>query len=72
MLAGLILAAGMMFALLPLDWIEVRFGSNPDGGSGLVEFLVAAIPLAIGIALAMRVWVVHGRARTRLRVMSCR
>jgi hypothetical protein len=65
MLAGTILAVGTMFAVLPPDWIEARLGFKPDGGSGLIEFLAAAIPLGIGIALAARVWGVS-RRRKRL------
>lgn len=37
--------------------MEVRVGLSPDGGSGLLEFLAAAITLAIGIALTILAWV---------------
>jgi hypothetical protein len=62
---GLILAVGIMFALLPIDWIETRLGFNADGGSGFFELLAAAIPLAIAIGLAARMWAGSGRMRRR-------
>ena len=33
-----------------MDFIEQLFGVSPDGGSGLFEFLLFAVPLA-GVAL---------------------
>jgi hypothetical protein len=33
-----------------MDFIERLFGVSPDGGSGLFEFLLFAVPLA-GVAL---------------------
>ena len=39
-------ATAIMFGLLPRTWIELRFGVDPDGGSGLFEFLIAALPIA--------------------------
>jgi hypothetical protein len=55
--APILVAAGLVFGFLPRNWIELRLGSDPDGGSGLVEFLLASslvvIALAIGI-LAFR------------------
>ena len=47
-------AAGIAFALLPRTWIELWFGADPDGGSGLLEFLMAALPIMVGLALAVR------------------
>jgi hypothetical protein len=47
-------AAGIAFALLPQTWIELWFGADPDGGSGLLEFLIAALPIMVGLALAIR------------------
>jgi hypothetical protein len=46
------LATGIAFALLPQTWIELWFGTDPDGGSGLFEFLMAAVPIAGGLVLA--------------------
>ena len=34
------------------DWIEVVFGVDPDGGSGLVEIAIVVTLLAISAALA--------------------
>lgn len=47
-------ATGIMFGFLPRTWIELRFGVDPDSGSGFFEFLIAAIPIVIGLALAIR------------------
>jgi hypothetical protein len=53
-IASVCVAAGIAFALLPRTWIELWFGADPDGGSGLLEFLVAALPIMAGLALAIR------------------
>jgi hypothetical protein len=47
-------ATGIMFGFLPRTWIELRFGVDPDGGSGVFEFLVAAVPIVAGLCLAIR------------------
>ena len=47
-------ATGIMFGFLPRTWIELRFGVDPDGGSGLFEFLITALPIVIGFGLAIR------------------
>jgi hypothetical protein len=47
-------ATGIIFGLLPRTWIELRFGVDPDGGSGLFEFLLAALPIAAGVGFAIR------------------
>ena len=47
-------ATGIMFGVLPGTWIELRFGVDPDGGSGLFEFLLAALSIAIGLGLAIQ------------------
>lgn len=46
-------AAGIVFGFLPRTWIELRFGVDPDGGSGLLEFLLATLPIAIGLGFAL-------------------
>ena len=43
----------LVWSLLPEHWIEQRFGWNPDGGSGLLEVLITAIPMAVGAALVI-------------------
>jgi len=51
--AAISMAVGVLFAVLPQDWIEERFGINPDVGNGSIERLFVAIPLAIAVALAV-------------------
>jgi hypothetical protein len=50
--ACIAIATGILFAVLPEQWIELRTDWRPDGGSGLLELLLAAIPIAAGILLA--------------------
>jgi hypothetical protein len=47
------IAAGTMFSLLPRNWIELRLGSDPDGGSGLLESLLISIPIVIAAGIAI-------------------
>jgi uncharacterized membrane protein len=42
---------GVAFASLSKEWIEETIGFEPDGGSGLVELLIALVPIAVGVAL---------------------
>jgi hypothetical protein len=37
-----------------MDFIERIFGIAPDGGSGVLEFLLFAIPIALLSGLALR------------------
>jgi hypothetical protein len=55
------LALGVMFACWPQNWIEGQLGSEPDGGTGLFELLLAAVPSAIGLALGVSTLVTHRR-----------
>ena len=50
--APVFLVIGMLCALLPRNWIELQLGIDPDGGSGLVEFLLVFTPLAIAAGAA--------------------
>ncbi len=50
--SAIAMAVGVLFAILPQDWIEERFGIDPDAGSGSIERLLVGVPLAIGAALA--------------------
>jgi hypothetical protein len=43
--AWISVAVGLLFWTLPEQWIERQLGLNLDGGSGLLEFLLVAIPL---------------------------
>lgn len=46
-----------------MDFIERLFGMSPDGGSGSLEFLLFAIPIAgIAYLIIKRSW---NRQRTR-------
>ena len=51
---ALALLAGVVIGLQPVNWIEERLGVDPDGGSGFLEFLWALVPVAAGLAFAMR------------------
>jgi hypothetical protein len=42
----------ILFAILPANWIEFRLAIDPDGGSGLLEFLLVVTPLLIAMAIA--------------------
>jgi hypothetical protein len=59
--AAIAMGVGVLFAALPQDWIEVRFGIDPDAGNGSIEHLLVAIPLAIGAALALSAIVSYRR-----------
>ena len=50
--AAFFLLSSLGLALLPENWIEKIFGSDPDGGDGLVELALVLVPLAIGLSLA--------------------
>lgn len=63
LLAVVLVAAGILFALLPKQWIEQTLGMAPDGGSGLLELLFVAIPIAVGVVLAARVLLAGRRRR---------
>jgi hypothetical protein len=54
-----------MFGSLPRTWIELGLGVDPDGGNGLFEFLLAALPIAVGLGLA-----IHRVARYRNRTLQ--
>jgi hypothetical protein len=50
------LAIGVVFGLLPRNWIELRLGFDPDGGSGWVESLLIFIPIAIAAGIVILVF----------------
>jgi hypothetical protein len=41
------------YGLLPKNWIELQLGVDPDGGSGLLELLLVAVPVAMGLRVAV-------------------
>lgn len=51
--SAIAIAAGVLFAILPQDWIEERFGIDPDAGNGSIERWLVGVPLAIGLSLAI-------------------
>jgi hypothetical protein len=51
--SAIAIAVGVLFAILPQDWIEERFGIDPDAGNGSIERWLVGVPLAIGVALAV-------------------
>jgi hypothetical protein len=57
------IGAGILFAFLPKQWIEQALGVAPDGGSGLLELLFVAIPIAVGVVLAAHVALAERRLR---------
>jgi apolipoprotein N-acyltransferase len=62
-LAGALVVLGVAVAFLPKDWIEETVAFEPDAGNGIVELAIVLVPIVIGIALAVRVWLaVRARA----------
>lgn len=51
--SAIAIAGGVLFAILPQDWIEERFGIDLDAESGSIERLLVSVPLAVGVALAV-------------------
>jgi hypothetical protein len=51
--ASISIAVGLLFWALPEQWIELRLGLGPDGGNGLFELLLVAIPLSAGLAITL-------------------
>jgi hypothetical protein len=47
---------GILYAALPLDWIEQQWHVSPDGDSGLIEVLVPIMLCVAGTALLLRVF----------------
>jgi hypothetical protein len=54
------------FAALPKDWIEETFGVEPDAGNGLLELTLVIVPIVLGVALAIRVWLAVRARRAQL------
>lgn len=53
--AGVCAVGAVLLAALPKDWIEGRFGVEPDGGSGFVELVPIVVLVAATVALTVRV-----------------
>ena len=54
--ALIFICVGLFFAALPMDSLELCWGSDPDGSSGLLEFILTALPLAIGTFAFARIF----------------
>lgn len=48
-----LIVLSVLYATLPLDWIEQRWHVSPDGDSGLVEVLVPLVLGAVGVLLLL-------------------
>lgn len=59
--------SSVLFALTAAwpDWIEVLFHTDPDHGSGRVEWLILTISLATSLWFAMLAWREWRRIRER-------
>jgi hypothetical protein len=63
--AGLIaIAVGMLFGILPGNWIESSFHADPDGGSGILELLIALALIVVGAGIALYAARRRSRAKT--------
>lgn len=47
----ILIAIGVAFAALPKQWIEDTLGFEPDGGNGMLELLMALVPVVVGLAM---------------------
>ena len=56
---------GLGLAILPKAWVEERFGFEPDGGNGVLELLLTAIPIMIGVVLLAAALVGRGGSAVR-------
>jgi hypothetical protein len=68
LILGLVLsAAGVLLALGSADWIEQRYGVEPDAGSGALEYIISAVLVSAGMALAGLAWLARSRMPGRRR-----
>jgi len=68
-LASLLIVIGVLFGVLPKDWVEETVSVEPDAGNGALELAFVLLPIAIGGALPASVYYtprrqVVGRADT--------
>jgi hypothetical protein len=47
---------------LPKQWIEERFGVEPDGGNGAIELFLTLVPIGMGMTLLLTLAARHTRA----------
>jgi hypothetical protein len=50
----ILIAFGVGFACLPDAWIESMLGFSPDGGNDVVEILISALPITLGLAIGVQ------------------
>ena len=63
-LAAITIAAGVLFGILPRNWVELFFHVDPDGGSGLLELLFALALVAMGAGIVLYAARRRARAKT--------
>ena len=47
------IVAGVLLGTLPRNWIELLFRTDPDGGSGILELLLALGLVALGAGVVL-------------------
>jgi O-antigen/teichoic acid export membrane protein len=62
--AVITIAAGVLFGILPRNWIELFFHADPDGGSGILEVLFALGLIAMGAGIVLYAARRRSRAET--------
>jgi hypothetical protein len=55
-LGSVLVVVGVLFAVRPMDWIELRYHVDPDGDSGAMEFIVSAVLVAGGAIVLGSAW----------------
>jgi hypothetical protein len=55
-----LILVSLSISVMPGDWIEGRFGFEPDGGNGVIEWLLVLLPLGLGVALLVRAFILRG------------
>lgn len=63
LVAATAIAAAILAAFLPKQWIEQAMGIAPDAGSGLLELLFVVVPIAAGVLLAAHALLAERRLR---------
>jgi apolipoprotein N-acyltransferase len=67
-MAALIGVALLALTLIWRNWIEIAFGVDPDGNSGLAELAVFAVCVAIALACSLGAGWEWRRAKATLRL----